>query len=128
MDVSGLREHRVVEYEQFTRSFAYTEHHPATTGQYFAAHNPYPPSGLRQPFHWTPERFAALHAEFDACYFRLGSLTRDELRRILDAKLVMGAASSSGTFRVLEDGEIRAYGESRTRRLVFKAWVKLGRQ
>lgn len=128
MDVFDFREHLVGQYEQFTRSFAYTEHNPPTTGQYFADYNPYPTTEQRQPFDWNPERFSALHAEFDACYARLGGLTRDELRRILDAKCVMGAAASSGTFRVLKHGQLRAYGESRTRRLVSKAWVKLGRQ
>lgn len=128
MDVFDFREHPVGEYEPFARSFAYTEHDPPTTGQYFAAYNPCPTTEQQQPFDWNPECFAPLRTELDACYARLGGVTRDELRCILDAQCVMGAAHSSETFRVLKDGEIRAHGEYRTRRLVFKAWVKLERQ
>lgn len=128
MDVFDLREHLVGEYEQFTRSFANTEYDPPATVQYFADYNPSPTAEQRQPFDWNPERFAALHADFDACYARLGGLTPDELRRIHDPNSVMGAAASRGNLRVLRDGQIRAHGESRTRGLLFEAWIKLGRQ
>lgn len=37
----------------------------------------------------------------------------------------MGANYPSETFRVLKEGELRAYGEYRTRRLVLQAWDKL---
>ena len=49
-------------------------------------------------------------------------LTRDELRYVLDPKEVMGADYPSETFRVLEDKELREFGEYRTRRLVLEAW------
>lgn len=45
-------------------------------------------------------------------------------RFILDPKDVMGEDYPSETFRVLEEGELRAYGEYRTRRLVLEAWDK----
>lgn len=127
MDIFDFREHLVGEYEPFTRSFAYTENDPPTTGQYFADYTPCPTIG-QQLFDWNPECVAPLQTKLDACYARLGGFTRDELRCILDTKYVMGTAHSSETFWVLKDGEIRANVEYRTRRLVFKAWVKLGRQ
>jgi len=78
------------------------------------------------PFPWSDgkstERRARLRAELDACYSHIYGLTRDELRYILDPADVMGADYPSETFRVLEEGEIRAYGEYRTRRLVLQAW------
>ncbi|HMW56649.1 MAG TPA: SAM-dependent DNA methyltransferase, partial [Accumulibacter sp.] len=74
------------------------------------------------PFPWNPERRAELRAELDAYYARLYGLTRDELRYILDPADVMGADYPSETFRVLKEGEIRACGEYRTRRLVLEAW------
>lgn len=74
------------------------------------------------PFPWNPERRAKLRAELDAYYARLYGLTCDELRYILDPAEVMGADYPSETFRVLKEGEIRAYGEYRTRRLVLEAW------
>ena len=39
----------------------------------------------------------------------------------------MGEDYPSETFRVLKEGEIRAYGEYRTRRLVLEAWDELHR-
>jgi hypothetical protein len=101
MDVFRFREHIVGEYEPVTRSFAYTEHDPPTTGQYFADYNPCPTTE-QKPFDWNPECFAPLHTELDACYVHLGGLTRDELCHIRNAKCVMGTT--------------------------FKAWVKLERQ
>lgn len=78
-----------------------------------------------KPFAWNPERRAQLRAELDAYYARLYGLTRDELRYILDPKDVMGEDYPSETFRVLKEGEMRAFGEYRTRRLVLEAWDKL---
>jgi len=63
-----------------------------------------------------------LPAELDACYALLYGLTRDELSYILDPADVMGADYPSETFRVLKNGEIRDFGEYRTRRLVLDAW------
>jgi hypothetical protein len=77
------------------------------------------------PFAWNPERRAVLRAELDAYYARLYGLTRDELCYILDPASVMGADYPSETFRVLKEGEIRAYGEYRTQRLVLGAWDRL---
>jgi hypothetical protein len=67
-------------------------------------------------------RWAQLHAELDACYTRLYSLTRDELRYILDPKEVHGEDFPGETFRVLKEKEVRLFGEYRTSRLVLAAW------
>jgi hypothetical protein len=74
------------------------------------------------PFRWDPERRAVLKAELDAYFAYLYGLSRDELRYILDPKEVMGLDYPSETFRVLQENEIKAYGEYRTRRLVLEAW------
>ena len=100
----------------------YTAHDLQAWGQDLAAYDQRPAAEQDQPFAWNPERRAQLRAELDAYYARLYGLTRDELRYILDPKDVMGADYPSETFRVLKDGEIRAYGEYRTRRLVLEAW------
>ena len=78
-----------------------------------------------KPFGWNPDRRAQLRAELDAYYASLYGLTRDELRYVLDPKEVMGEDYPSQTFRVLKDGEIRHFGEYRTRRLVLDAWDQL---
>jgi hypothetical protein len=75
-----------------------------------------------EPFVWNPDRRAQLRAELDACYARLYGLSRNELRYILDPADMMGADYPSETFRVLKEGERRAYGEYRTQRLVLEAW------
>ncbi|WP_052712045.1 Eco57I restriction-modification methylase domain-containing protein [Paracidovorax citrulli] len=100
----------------------YTAHDLQAWGQDLAAYDPRPAAEQGQPFAWNPARRAQLRAELDAYYARLYGLTRDELRYILDPKDVMGADYPSETFRVLKDGEIRTYGEYRTRRLVLEAW------
>lgn len=100
----------------------YTAHDLKAWSQDLAAYDPRPAAEQGQPFAWNPERRAHLRAELDAYYARLYGLTRDELRYILDPKDVMGADYPSETFRVLKEGEIRAYGEYRTRRLVLEAW------
>lgn len=78
-----------------------------------------------EPFPWNPERRVQLRAELDAWYARLYSLTRDELRYILDPADVMGEDYPSETFRVLKKSEISEFGEYRTQRLVLAAWDKL---
>lgn len=100
----------------------YTAHDLQAWGQDLAAYDPRPPAEQHQPFAWNPERRAQLRAELDAYYARLYGLTRDELRYILDPKDVVGPDYPSETFRVLKEGEIRTYGEYRTRRLVLEAW------
>ncbi|WP_141218374.1 Eco57I restriction-modification methylase domain-containing protein [Bordetella genomosp. 5] len=100
----------------------YTANDLEAWGQDLATYDPRPAAEQGQPFAWNTERRAQLRAELDAYYARLYGLTRDELRYILDPKDVMGADYPSETFRVLKDGEIRAYGEYRTRRLVLEAW------
>jgi hypothetical protein len=100
----------------------YTAHDLQAWGQDLAAFDPRPAAEQGRPFGWNPERRAQLRAELDAYYARLYGLTRDELRYILDPKDVMGEDYPSETFRVLKEGEIRAYGEYRTRRLVLEAW------
>mgnify|MGYP006269194113 CR=1 FL=1 len=77
------------------------------------------------PFTWDEDRRAHLRAELDAFYARAYGLTRDELRYILDPADVKGEGYPSETFRVLKQGEIRKYGEYRTRRLVLAAWDRM---
>ena len=74
------------------------------------------------PFAWNEDRRALLRAELDAFYAVAYSLTRDDLRFILDPTDVMGPDYPSETFRVLKDNEKMRYGEYRTRRLVLEAW------
>lgn len=100
----------------------YNAHDLQPWGEDLAAYDPRPAADRARPFGWNPERRANLRAELDAYYARLYGLTRDELRYILDPKDVMGEDYPSETFRVLKEGEIRAYGEYRTRRLVLEAW------
>jgi len=78
-----------------------------------------------QPFVFDPERRAVLRAELDAYYARLYSLTRDELRYILDPSDVMGADYPSETFRVLKNNEIKEFGEYRTARLVLREFDRM---
>jgi hypothetical protein len=105
----------------------YTAHDLQAWGQDLAAYDPRPTVEQGRPFGWNPERRAQLRAELDAYYARLYGLTRDELRYILDPKDVMGDDYPSETFRVLKEGEIRAFGEYRTRRLVLEAWDRQAR-
>ena len=77
------------------------------------------------PFAWDMERRANLRADLDAFYARAYSLTRDELRYILDPADVKGPDYPSETFRVLKEKEIRTHGEYRTRRLVLAAWDRM---
>ncbi|MFZ3120336.1 MAG: N-6 DNA methylase [Variovorax sp.] len=100
----------------------YTAHDLKPWADELAAFDPRSASERSQPFGWNPERRAQLRAELDAYYARLYGLTRDELRYILDPKEVMGEDYPSETFRVLKDGEMRAFGEYRTQRLVLDAW------
>ena len=78
-----------------------------------------------EPFPWNPDRRAVLRAELDAYYARLYSLTRDELRYILDPADVMGDDYPSETFRVLKNSEIREFGEYRTARLVLREFDRM---
>lgn len=80
-----------------------------------------------EPFAFDPKRRAVLRAELDAYYAKLYSLTRDELRYILDPADVMGEDYPSETFRVLKNKEMKEFGEYRTQRLVLEAWDKLER-
>jgi hypothetical protein len=100
----------------------YTAHDLRAWGEDLAAYDPRPAAERGRPFAWNPERRAQLRAELDAYYARLYGLTRDELRYILDPADVMGTDYPSETFRVLKEGELRAYGEYRTRRLALEAW------
>lgn len=68
---------------------------------------------------------AGIRAEVDAYCAHLYGLTRDELRYVLDPQDMLGPDYPSETFRVLKDGELRQYGEYRTRRLVLEAWDRL---
>ena len=100
----------------------YTAHDLQAWSEDLAAYDVRPTAEQGRPFAWNPERRAHLRAELDAYYARLYGLTRDELRYILDPKDVMGEDYPSETFRVLKEGEMRTYGEYRTRRLVLEAW------
>jgi hypothetical protein len=77
------------------------------------------------PFPWDEARRPRLRAELDAWYALAYGLTRDELRYVLDPKDVMGEDYPSETFRVLQNNEIKQYGEYRTRRLVLAAYDAL---
>ena len=66
-----------------------------------------------------------MRAALDAFYARAYGLTRDELRYILDPTDVKGPNYPSETFRVLQEKEIRQYGEYRTRLLVLAAWDRM---
>lgn len=77
------------------------------------------------PFPWDEARRAQLRAELDAWYALAYGLTRDELRYVLDPKDVMGEDYPSETFRVLQNNEIKQFGEYRTRRLVLAAYDAL---
>ena len=90
-----------------------------------AAFDPRPVDQRKTPFPWNPNRRAQVRAELDAYYARLYGLTRDELRYILDPADVMGKDYPSETFRVLKNGEMKAYDEYRTQRLVLMAWDTL---
>ena len=74
------------------------------------------------PFAWDEDRRAQLRAELDAWYALAYGLSRDELRYVLDPKDVMGADYPSETFRVLQNNEMKRFGEYRTRRLVLAAY------
>jgi len=78
-----------------------------------------------EPFSWNPDRRAVLRAELDAYYAKLYSLTRDELRYILDPADVMGDDYPSETFRVLKNSEIKEFGEYRTARLVLREFDRM---
>lgn len=74
------------------------------------------------PFPWNPDRRAELRAELDAHYARLYGLDETELRYVLDPADVLGEDYPSETFRVLKEGEIRVFGDYRTRTLVLNAF------
>jgi len=74
------------------------------------------------PFRWSEDRRAAIRAELDVYIARLYSLTRDEMRYILDPAAVYGLDFPGETFRVLKTKEKKLYGEYRTRRLVLEKW------
>lgn len=77
------------------------------------------------PFSWNEARRAQLRAELDAWYALAYGLRPDELRYVLDPKDVMGEDYPSETFRVLQNNEIKQFGEYRTRRLVLAAYDAL---
>ncbi|MBX6422498.1 N-6 DNA methylase [Thermosulfurimonas sp. F29] len=77
------------------------------------------------PFKWNEERRARLRAELDALFAKLYGLTEEELRYTLDPQDVFGPDFPGETFRVLEEKEIRQFGEYRTKRLVLEAWENL---
>jgi hypothetical protein len=80
------------------------------------------------PFPWNEVRRAQIRAELDAWYALAYGLTREELSYVLNPKDVMGADYPSETFRVLQNNEIKQFGEFRTRRLVLAAYDELTSQ
>jgi hypothetical protein len=103
----------------------YTAHDLQPWGHDLDAYDLRPAGERGQPFAWNLERRCQLRAELDAYFARLYSLTRDELRYILDPADILGREYPSETFRVLKNNEMREYGEYRTRRLVLEAWDSL---
>lgn len=77
------------------------------------------------PSTWDGDRRAQLRAELDAWYALAYGLSRDELRYVLDPKDVMGPDYPSETFRVLQNNEMKRFGEFRTSRLVLAAYDAL---
>jgi hypothetical protein len=77
------------------------------------------------PFGWNDSERAVLRAEIDALVASTYGLAREQLEFILAPTDVMGADYPSETFRVLQDGEVREFGEYRTRRLILDAWDRL---
>lgn len=77
------------------------------------------------PFAWDDTRRALLRAELDAFYALKFSLSRDELRYVLDPADVKGGDYPSETYRGLKRNEERRFGEYRTRRLVLDAFDHL---
>lgn len=103
----------------------FTAHELLPWADALAAYDRRPAAERGNPFAWVPERRAQLRAELDAYYAHLYSLTRDELRYILDPADVMGPDYPSETFRVLKNSEMREFGEYRTQRLVLEAWDRI---
>lgn len=66
--------------------------------------------------------------ELDAYFAHLYSLTREELRYILEPADVMGDDYPSETFRGLKNNELKRFGEYRTQRLVLEAYDSLASQ
>jgi hypothetical protein len=114
---------RAYDYDQLdfivprVRELIYTSHSMAPFARDLGYKGP--------PFAWDEDRRAQLRAELDAWYALAYGLTRDELRYVLDPKDVMGEDSPSETFRVLQNNEIKKYGEFRTQRLVLSAYDAL---
>jgi hypothetical protein len=77
------------------------------------------------PFAFDPDRRAQLRAELDAFFAKKYSLTRDELRYVLDPHDIKGVDYPSETFRGLKNKEMGLYDEYRTKRLVLEAFDKL---
>ena len=65
------------------------------------------------PFIWNPERRFQLRCEIDAAFFHMYGISRDETAYVLD------------TFPVLEQSEVRAHGEYRTKRVVLETFDAL---
>ena len=61
----------------------------------------------------------------DVYYAHLYSLTRDEVRYILDPADLMSPNYPSETLRLLKKNELKEFGKCRTQRLVLEAWDRL---
>jgi hypothetical protein len=83
--------------------------------------------GCSKPYVWNDNTRSRLRAELDAYYAHLYSVTREELRYILDPKDIFGDDFPSETFRVLKEHEENEDGEYRTRRLVLEAFDELAK-
>ena len=65
------------------------------------------------PFIWNPERRFQLRCEIDAAFFHMYGISRDDTAYVLD------------TFPVLEQSDVRAHGEFRTKRVVLETYDAL---
>ena len=65
------------------------------------------------PFIWDSERRFRLRCEIDAAFFHMYGISRDDTAYILD------------TFPVLEQSDVRAHGEYRTKRVVLETYDAL---
>ncbi len=110
MNVFGLRDNLIKDYEQYIRSFlelVYTAHDLEP----FARDCGY--SG--QPFAWDAERRFNLRCELVAAFFHQYGISRDDVDYIMD------------TFPIVKRHDEEKYGDYRTKQLVIQEWQRLYR-
>lgn len=77
------------------------------------------------PFVYDEGERARIRAELDALFALKYGLARNDFRYILAPEDVIGERCQSETFRVLQNKELREFGEYRTRRLALEAYDRL---